>query len=212
MPSLSLEQLPLFRAATLRDGPRTAPRETRCGYRELTGRLVELSGGRGTACLSFLCSLVLEAQSLGEPVVFVASGDSVFYPPDVAANGVDLDTLAVVRPSCIRDACRAAHHLLHSGAFGMVILDTGEESVPQGMLGRFAHLAEKNDTALVCVTERGLGSMVSLRVRTRLHRLAEGLFRCETEVIKDKRLGPGLSCPGPAPGSGEVYHAPAGLR
>ena len=96
----------------------------------------------------------------------------------------------------------------------MVILDSREESVPQGILGRFAHLAEKNNTALVCVTERGLGSMVSLRVQTRLHRLAEGLFRCEADVIKDKRLGPGLARPGPvpAPGSGEVFHAPAGLR
>jgi hypothetical protein len=96
------------------------------------------------------------------------------------------------------------HHLLQSGAFGMVILDAREEIVPQGILGRFAHLAEKHGAALVCLTERELGSMVSLRLKTRLRRLSPGVFRCELDVAKDKRLGP-------TPSTALVFHGPPGL-
>jgi recombination protein RecA len=209
---LPMEKLAIRRAADLHDGP-PSPGQRRFDYAAVAGRLVELSGGRGSASLGLLCSLVLEAQALGEPVVWVGFGDTIFFPPDVAANGVDLGSLAVVRAAGIAGALRAAHHLLHSGAFGLVILDAQEELVPQGLLGRFARLAEKNGTALVCLTqgkteqgtEHGLGSMVSLRVRTHLHRLSPGVFRCEIEVIKDKRLGPGMR-------TTEVYRAPPGLR
>lgn len=207
--SLSPEEtLPLVRAVDLREGP-LPDRRTPFGYAAIVGRLVELSGGGGAASLGLACSLLREAQIAGEPAVWVGSGDTVFFPPDVAANGVDLGSLAVVRASGIRDALRATHHLLHSGAFGMVILDIREERVPQGILGRFARLAEKNGTALLCMTEcaegRGLGSLVSIRVQTRLRRLSPGRFQCELRVVKDKRLGPGLRAM-------EVYRAPPGLR
>lgn len=181
---------------------------------------------------------------LGEPVVWVRTTDAVFFPPDVAAMGVDLASLAVVQAGGLRNALRATHHLLHSGAFGMVILDQhgharrgltpggsgtvlpgaaaarspagarlparSEQHVPvQNILGRFAHLAEKHGTALVCITEQGtepgLGSMVSLRLRTRLRRIEPGVFRCVVDVIKDKRQGPGAR-------TVEIYHAPPGLR
>jgi recombination protein RecA len=203
-----VHELPIRPAAHL---SRARPTPTgRLGYAELAGRLVELSPLRGGASLSFLCTRVREAQTLGETVAWVHTGDSVFFPPDLAANGVNLEALVVIKPGNLRGALQAVHHLLHSGAFGMVVLDTPEErdTVPQGTLGRFAHLAERNDTAMVFLREgtqeHGLGSMVSLRARTRLRRLKPAVFRCEVEVIKDKRRGPGLRV-------SEIYHAPAGL-
>jgi recombination protein RecA len=208
MESALAQTLPVVRAVELHDGE-SPHRRASFGYTATIGRLVELSGGPGAAPLGLLFSLVREAQALGEPVVWVGWGDTVFFPPDVAANGVDLGSLAVVHAAGIREALRATHHLLHSGAFGLVILDAREEQVPQGILGRCARLAEKNATAFLCLTEcgrdRGLGSLVSMRVQTRLRRLSPGLFQCELRVVKDKRSGPGLRAT-------EVYRAPPGLR
>ena len=207
-----LEELPVRPAAHLtRDRPPRDP-PSPLGFPQIKGRLVELTQEQGSASLSFLCTRIREAQTLGESVVWVHTGGSLFFPPDFAANGVDLTSLTVVCAPDIRFALRAVHHLLHSGAFGMVVLDGGDEGPAMDasrILGRFAHLAEKNDTALVCLPgpgrENGMGSMISLRVRTRLHRLEPGLFRCDVDVVKDKRRGPGLR-------ASEIYHAPAGLR
>lgn len=207
---MSMEELPVRRAAHLSRVSRP-PQPAGLGYTELKGRLVELSQGHGSAGLSFLCLRVLEAQHLGEHVIWVQNGNSTFFPPDFAANGVDLGALTVVRAPNTRGALRAIHHLLHSGAFGMVVMDIREDRRPviPGILGRFAHLAEKNGTALIFLQENepenGLGSMISLRLSTHLSRIEPGVFRCDVEVVKDKRKGPGLRL-------SEIYHAPAGLR
>src|SRR5262245_10310803 len=63
----------------------------------LAGRIVELSGARASASLTFATALVLDAQRRGETSAWVTSQASSFFPPDVAANGVDLAALPVVR-------------------------------------------------------------------------------------------------------------------
>ena len=93
------------------------------------GRLAELSGGPACASLALVFRLVLEAQLNAEPVVWVSRCPSLFYPPDVAECGVDLDALAVVRAPGTRRAARAADHLLRSGGFGLVVLDVGATTI-----------------------------------------------------------------------------------
>src|SRR5262245_32467527 len=55
-----------------------------------TGRLVEFSGWQSSARLTAAIGLVIEAQKKNEPVAWVTLQDSSFFPPDVAASGVDL--------------------------------------------------------------------------------------------------------------------------
>lgn len=183
----------------------------------LRGRLGELSGTDAGAVLTLGFQLVLESQLEGEPVAWITTEESNFFPPDVAESGIDLEALPVIRVSDTRCAARAADKLVRSGAFGLVVLDlagptTGDQplSLPIPIQSRLLGLVGKHDTALLFLTAKdhqvpSLGSLISLRAQATRIRTAEDSFTCEIEVIKDKRRGPGWS-------HQEVRHGPAGLR
>jgi recombination protein RecA len=173
---------------------------------ELTGRLSELVPGPEPAVLSAAFALVRQAQRLGEPVAWVAVGADLFYPPDVAAGGVDLAAMPVVRTADSLAAGRAADLALRSGAFGLVVLDLGRQAaLPTPVQSRLVQLAIKHEAAVVCLADRPLGSLVSLRVAATRRRLGPGRFACEVTAIKDKRRGPGWRWQ-------EVWGAPPGLH
>ena len=168
---------------------------------ELAGRLCELSAGPDTAALAVAGTLVLDAQLTGSPVAWVTARAATFHPPDLAAMGVDLAALVVVRAIDSRRAGRAADVLLRSGAFGLVVLELGTSAtlpappLSASLQGRLVQLATKHDAAVLCLTEKAadapsLGSLVSLRGQVRRRRTAEG-FICELDILKDKRRGPG---------------------
>ncbi|MFN0250686.1 MAG: recombinase A [Kofleriaceae bacterium] len=201
---------------------RTTRDEAPWGLPALRGRIVELSARGASGTLTCATSLVFEAQSEGEPVAWIVpwcvdpdtrGGSDVrtpgtFYPPDAADSGVDLSALVVVRAPSVIAAGRAAERLLRSGAFGLVVIDFGSSNleatsarISDAMLGRLVSLAQANDAAIVCLTEKtrdagSLGSLVSLRVEA-LRERAEGARSSDFEVtvraLKDKRRGPGWS-------------------
>lgn len=179
------------------------------------GCLAEFSGEAGTAVLSLAFRLVLEAQRLGEPVVWITDGKTSFFPPDAARGGIDLETLVVVRVATVDLMPRAADLLVRSGGFGLIVMDLGRTThLPIAMQTRLAGLAKKHHSALLVLTEKSddapsLGALVSLRATvTRTEKVGER-FRCETRALKDKRHGIGWS-------QGwshiEVSRAPDGLR
>ncbi|CBE68354.1 MAG: recombinase A [Candidatus Methylomirabilis oxygeniifera] len=185
---------------------------------QVTGRLVEISGVGATAPLTLAFGLVLQAQRQNEPVVWITRDDSLFYPPDTAESGVDLDILTIVRVPDNRAVARAADQLVRSGAFGLVVLDlsaparaprAGGCDVPVPLQTRLAGLANKHQTALLCLTTKedgapSLGPLVSLRVTARRKRFTDSRFSCGLTVLKDKRRGPTWR-------HMEVCHGPAGL-
>jgi recombination protein RecA len=188
---------------------------------ELAGRLVEMSGDSASAVLTLAVGLVLDAQAAREPVAWVGSDESSFYPPDLADSGVDLAALIVVRiaAAALQNTRQprshvlavAAERLLRSGAFGLVVVDLGADREPaQGLQSRLLGLAQRHHAALVCLTEKSeetpsLGSLVSLRVHAVRSWLGRDRFACELRVRKDKRRGPVWS-------EREVYRGPLGLR
>ncbi len=178
---------------------------------QVAGRLVEISGVGATAALTLAFGLVLQAQRQNDPVAWITRHDSLFYPPDVAEGGVDLDALTIVRIADGRAAARAADQLARSGAFGLIVLDLGvKPDLPVSFQTRLAGLAHKHQTALLCLTAKGdevpsLGPLVSLRVAARRERLTDGRFACGLTVLKDKRRGQTWRY-------AEVCCGPAGLR
>jgi len=178
-------------------------------FRETAGRLVEISGSRAAASLTIAFRLVWDAQRQGEPVGWVMSQESFFYPPDVAQGGVDLQSLVVVRLPEVQAIPRAGEKLLRSGAFGLIVLDIGGADIPMPLQSRLAGLARQHHAALLCLTAKersrfSLGSLVSLRVHARRVRTSENQFACELEILKDKRRGPTWS-------ETEICRGPAGL-
>jgi recombination protein RecA len=179
----------------------------------LRGRFIELSARGAAATLTAAFGLVLDAQTEGEPVAWIALAKSTFYPPDVADSGVDLSALVVVRAPDAIAAARAAERLLRSGAFGLVILDLDGADVPalaeqlaepvrraqhdlaMSIQGRLVTLAQAHDAAVVCITDKtadtaSLGSLVSLRAEALRSRDGEH-FGVTVRALKDKRRGPG---------------------
>jgi recombination protein RecA len=185
------------------------PAKTPWTLSEVAGRFVEISGTGASAALTITFGLVLEAQRRGEPVGWVTSAASSFYPPDVAENGIDLAALVVVRLSGAESIPRAGEKLVRSGGFGLVVLDLGAADVPVPLQTRLTGLAHRHHTALACLTEKerrafSLGSLVSLRAHAEKKRAAENRFACMLHVLKDKRRGPTWS-------HEEFYSGPAGL-
>jgi len=205
MVSRAVEQLaPHLPTARIRPGAGepTAPSSwTREG---LTGRLVQLTG---SSSLTATVSLLLDAQLSGETAAWVMRQSGSFYPPDLDAWGVDLDALTVVRVPDDPSVARAGDRLARSGAFGLLVLDIGDETrVPTPLLSRLLGLARKHDIAVLFLTPGGsLGSLISLRLETGMHRLDEGRFSVDLHAVKDKRRAPGWT-------HEEICHGPAGLR
>ena len=174
---------------------------------QVAGRLVEISSSGASASLTIVFGLVREAQKRKEPVGWVTSTESVFYPPDAVHSGIDLAALAVIRVLHRASIPRAGEKLLRSGGFGLVVLDLGTADVPMPLQSRLIGLAQHHHAGLVCLTEKesktfSLGSLVSLRVHAQRQRSSDNQFVCRLRVLKDKRRGPTWSheelCRGPA--------------
>ncbi len=217
--------------STTRSAPAGAPsgRPAPAGwsYAALAGRFVELSAGWNSAALTLAISLVWQAQRVGEPTAWITREADAFFPPDAAANGVDLAALVVVRVPGNKPArtplnntgqvpelwavARAAGRLARSGAFGLIVLDLGARArMSAALQGSLVQQAQRHGTAIVCLTEKpadspSLGALVALRGQARRHRMGEARFACGMDICKDKRHGPGWT-------HQEEAHGPPGLR
>lgn len=177
----------------------------------LAGRFVEIGGGASTASLTACARLILEAQQRGEPSAWIGQPGSCFFPPDLAAFGIDLAALPVVWVSDVLQAARAADTLLRSGGFGVLLLDLGQKAeLPLVVQTRLVGLAQKHHTALIAITRqerdevsRGHSRtpLVSLRAETVKRRADHDRFAWELRIVKDKRRVPGWchteECRGP---------------
>ena len=176
----------------------------------LAGQLSELSGLGASAGLTMATRLVVDAQQHGEIAVWITPGAQIFFPPDVAENGVDLASLVVVRVPDAGAAARSADRLARSGAFGLLIVDLHEfHTLSSHTLARLAGLAQQQHTAIVFVTQKApgtpsLGSLVALHGSTTRTRLDADTFMCTLHIVKDKRRGPWTF--------EEICRGPAGLR
>jgi len=180
-------------------------------YDHFAGRLCELSAFGSSARLTLACGLLLQAQQRSEPTAWITGAQSCFFPPDVAAYGIDLEALAVVRANGGYAVARAADHLIRSGAFGLVVIDVDARTrLPAPAQTRLLGLAKKHATVVLYLTEKtgeapSVSPLVSLRARAQRTRAADNRFCCTADVIKDKRRGPGWS-------RTEIHRGPPGLR
>ncbi len=200
----SFADLPVFRAADLKaSGGGGSWR-----LDNLVGILAEVSEETSSGALSFVAEIIVEAQAHGEPVAWVARTDSVFFPPDLHARGVDLAAVAVIRVNGEADFLLAAEWLVRSGAMGLVIVDCGERgNVNDASLGRILKLAERGQTAVLFLTRKrpedpSLGSRISLRGC--VTRSGGGPFAVDVQTLKDKRSNSSSRLR-------RRYHGPSGL-
>jgi recombination protein RecA len=183
------------RGVTLGSPAARTAREPQWSLAGLSGLLTELSSQGGAGVLSLAFSIVLDAQALNETVAWITDSESSFFPPDAAASGVDLDTLTVIRLPGVQAMLKGADRLVRCGAFGLVVLDLGASpAVADGVVSRLAGLAERHDTAVLCLTEKrrdapSLGARVALRAEARRRVMPDGRYACTVDVFRDRRQG-----------------------
>jgi recombination protein RecA len=203
-PSLSAR---LRRAAALESGDRCAEASPGWCLAGLAGRLVELSASRASCSLTLASLLVAEAQGHEGLVAWISGTSDTFFPPDLAANGVKLSALPVVRVPGALPAGRAADWLLRTGAFSLLVVDLGrDQALSTAVQARLAQLARRHGAVVLFLTCKdalspSLGSLISLRAEAQRLPLGENGFTCQLRVLKDKRRSPGWKhaevCDGP---------------
>lgn len=156
----------------------------------LLGEVTELSGRR-SGVLSLAAGLIWQAQRRREVCAWVTDTDELAYPPDLAAAGVDLACLAVLRLPAPLDA---AERLLRSGGFGLILVDCALRRLPPPVLQRVTVQARRQRTALVFLTrkqagEGSLGSLVGLHLQVTRQPQGDG-YVCQAQARKDKRQAP----------------------
>ena len=178
----------------------------------LTGRLVEIGSGSTGGALTAASLLIRKVQQEGQDAAWISATDSLFFPPDFAANGIDLSRIPIVRTASIAAAAHAAGHLLRSGAFRLIVLDVGKRTdLSLAHQGRLIQLAGTQHAVVLFLTDRecrddrsSFGSLISLH-GIASHAQKDGeRFRLSVRVTKDKRRGPGWMWQ-------EVCHGPVGL-
>ena len=171
----------------------------------LMGRVVEVSEAGFFGALSALCPLLAQVQARQEQIAWVETGTSIFFPPDLAFRGLDVQAITVVMAPDSRAGLQAADSLLRSGAFGLIILDWPQGQADEAVLGRLARVAEAQQTAVLFLTKKkpddpSLGTQISLRGSVFLSPEGETLW----QVTRDKQAGPRSR-------QGAFYHGPFGL-
>jgi recombination protein RecA len=187
LPARALADIPVVRAATLEKPSGGGS----WSYESLVGVLAEVSEETPSGSLSFVTEIIVEAQCQREPVAWVSGTDSIFFPPDLAARGVDLPAVAVIRVGGETDSLTATEWLAGSGAFGLLVVDAqGRWNVSDASLGRIQKLAERNQSAVLFLTRKrrqdpSLGSRIS--VRGFVTRSGAAPFIVDICTVKDKR-------------------------
>jgi len=138
-------------------GPVERPRQW--DLATLAGGIAEITATRPAAGLTAASLLLRDAQGHGEPAAWIAAGDSLPYPLDLASGGIDLRALPIVRVAGLMDGARACEHLLRSGAFGLIVLDLGRAdqgrlTLPAAAQVRLAALCRRHHALLLILARR----------------------------------------------------------
>ncbi|HEY2745725.1 MAG TPA: hypothetical protein VGL86_13915 [Polyangia bacterium] len=124
------------------------------------GRIVELTGPRGSGRMSAVLAMTAAVQATGELVALVDVADAL-DPRSALRAGVVLPRLLWIRPQSPLDGMRAADWVLDAGGFGLVILYLcgAVTSWRKNVRGeapwiRLSRRAERAKSALVVVGDR----------------------------------------------------------
>ncbi len=169
------------------------------------GLISTLEGAAGCGRSAVAARLLATATAqggLGALIELPEGPEGRFYPPALAASGVDLERLLIIEAPDATGAARAADIALRAAAFGVVVMPA---IVLRAVAWtRLASLTHRASTALVTLgnaASNELGYFASLRVRLRTTNVrfagGEGLFCAlaeidvEASVLKHKRAPPG---------------------
>ncbi len=145
------------------------------------GAITEISGALSSGRTTLTHAILARATAAGEFCALI-DGAGAFDPWSAAQAGVDLPHLLWVRANGrLEAAFKAADLILHSGGFGVIVLDLCEAStrdlnrIPLSYWYRFRRAVENMSGKLVVVSHVPLAKSCA---RLRLETLREGALWC----------------------------------
>lgn len=120
----------------------------------IRGGITEVYGPSGSGKTSFTYALLHSATANGEYCAYVDASDA-FDPFSASKAGTNLTNLLWVRCSTAEQALRSADLLVHSGGWGMVVMDFADvrssvmQRLPVSYWYRFRRAVENTPTVLV---------------------------------------------------------------
>lgn len=162
------------------------------------GQLVEFSAPLDTsgACTSSLIQLFEQVQKEGDTIGWIRASTGPLFPPNLLERNIDFESLIVVQTPPKMDSAdigRAAEFLLHSGAFGLVVVDLrlAELSDYVEWQNRVLILARKFECRVVLLTDKveqteSVSPLVSVRIEPNRDRWSSNRFAVENRVVKSK--------------------------
>lgn len=169
------------------------------------GVIATIEGQPGSGRSALAARLLATATAHGGLAALVESPlgpEGAFYPPALAAAGVDLERLLVVPAPDAGSVARAADILLRAAAFAVVIVPT--VALRATVWTRLASLTHRSNALLIALggsASDELRYFASLRVRLEPTRVrfagGDGLFSAlagiesEASILKHKRAAPG---------------------
>lgn len=139
------------------------------GFELLRGQLAELSHSKRHACLTLTAEVIRDVQQNHGIAAWVSGRKSLFFPPDIARAGIDLQNLPIVKAGEADRAVRMTDDLIRSGGFELVIADLGRiSSIPTGLQKRLKKHIQQHQNSALFLTERPpnwnrAGSLISFR-------------------------------------------------
>lgn len=118
------------------------------------GAITELYGPASSGKTTFLHAFIANASASGEFCALIDGSDS-FDPSSATAAGTDLRRLLWVRCNGLEQAIRSADLLVHSGGWGVVVLDLSDiradhlRKLPLSYWHRFKRAVENTPTAFL---------------------------------------------------------------
>jgi hypothetical protein len=153
------------RRSTSESTPESAPELWTLARGGITEILGEASTGR-----TALAQWMLANATLGGEMVAMVDCDDVFDPSSARRAGADLGKLLWVRCGHrLEVALKATDLILHSGGFGLIILDLGDlppgalQKVPLSYGYRFQRAVEPTPSALLIVARHSVARSSSIR-------------------------------------------------
>ncbi len=201
--SASPEAFTLAEESVVRSGFRTVDVALGGGFPR--GAIATLEGAPGSGRSAVAARLLATATTnggLGALIETPAGPEGAFYPPALAAAGINLSRLLIVHANGPSDVARAADIVLRSAAFGVVVIPmVGLKATAWTRLVSLTHRANAVFVVLGEAAPNELRYFASLRVHVRAANVRfagnAGLFctlagiGSEATVLKHKRAAPG---------------------
>lgn len=146
------------------------------------GAVTVLSGVPGSGRMTLATALLARHTRAGRPVAWI-DGRGTLYPPALAAAGVDLERVLMVRGGGARTAY-AVEQIIESGAFGVVVASGLERLLGPAVARRIQTSTEAaRISTLLLLDPSAAGPITQAALKLQLSRRSGGIL---VEVEKDR--------------------------